>query len=286
MNQWNKVAIVGVGLIGGSIGLALLRRNLAREVVGVGRTQSKLEAAQRLGAISSGTTKLETAVNGASLVVVCTPVAQIAADVGRAAYCCSSDCLITDAGSTKAEIVEQVTRASKASEWKRGVRFVGSHPLAGSEKRGVEHAKADLFVDRTVIVTPTNETAQVDVELLRQFWTSLGGQVNEMSPQEHDEVLATTSHVPHMIAAAMASATPIDAVKFTAGGWQDTTRIAAGDPELWQQILLSNRTNVLATLDRVQQRLASLRRAIDAEKPEELRDLLAEAQKVRNALGS
>jgi prephenate dehydrogenase len=286
MKPWNKVAIVGVGLIGGSIGLALLRRNLAREVAGIGRDASKLESARQLGAISRGTTDLKAGVSDASLVIICTPVAQIAADVGRVAESCSSDCLITDAGSTKAQIVEQVAQLAKSPAWRGDIRFVGSHPLAGSEKRGAAHASPNLFVDRTVILTPAADTSAKDVESLRQFWSSVGARVVEMTPEEHDAILATTSHVPHVVASAMAAATPADVLQYTAGGWQDTTRIAGGDPELWQQILLSNRTNVLSALDGVGKRLEQLRQAIDADCPNELRDLLAEAQQVRNALGS
>ena len=286
MKPWNKVAIVGVGLIGGSIGLALQRRNLAREVVGVGRSEANLQLAKQRGAVTSTAASIEAAVPGASLIIVCTPVAQIAADVQRAAVHCTGEALITDAGSTKLEIAEQLRRSAAASPWPSGVRFVGSHPLAGSEKRGAAHASADLFVDRMVILTPVESTAAADVAAMREFWSALGARVAEMAPAEHDEILARTSHLPHLVAAALAAATPIESLRYTAGGWQDTTRIAGGDVELWRQILLSNRANVLSALEHFSDRLGDLRSALDRAEPAQLEKLLGEARQVRNALGS
>jgi prephenate dehydrogenase len=286
MKPWNKVAIVGVGLIGGSIGLALLRRNLVREVVGIGRSEANLETAQRLGAVTSATTQLPLGVSGADLVIVCTPVARIAQDVCQVAQAVGSECLITDAGSTKSDIVREIESAASAAGWKSGVRFVGSHPLAGSEKRGPENANAELFVNRTVIVTPAGNTKSTDIELLRNLWTGLGAKVVEMSPSQHDEIMATTSHVPHVVAAAMAAATPSELVRLTAGGWQDTTRIAGGDPDLWQQILLSNRDNVLRSLEQFEQRLGSLKQAVKNRQQQALQELLMEAKQTRDAVGS
>jgi prephenate dehydrogenase len=286
MIPWNKVAIVGVGLIGGSIGLALLRRNLAREVVGIGRSEANLQLARQRGALTATAQSIEAAVAGASLIIVCTPVAQIARDVQRVAQHCTADALITDAGSTKLEIVQQIGRSAAASRWPAGVRFVGGHPLAGSEKRGAAHASADLFVDRTVIVTPVEETGAADVATLRDFWSALGARVVEMSPAQHDQVLARTSHLPHVVAAALAGATPVESLPYTAGGWQDTTRIAGGDIELWRQILLSNRANVLGAIDHFSDRLGQLRSALDRAESAQLEKLLGEARQVRNALGS
>lgn len=284
--KWNQVSIVGVGLIGGAIGLGLLKRKLCREVVGIGRQAASLETAQRVGAISSFTLDLAAGVQDADLVVICTPVGQIVDRVCQAAAACRAGALITDAGSTKEKIVAELSAARNSPAWPREVRFVGSHPLAGNEKRGPEHAQADLFQNRVVVVTPDELTRAEDCRRIREFWSDLGARVVEMSAAEHDRALAVTSHLPHLISSAIAGATPEEYVTLTAGGWLDTTRIAAGDPQLWQQIMLSNRENLLAALDRFEGTLAALRRALADGHATQLEQLLAEAKNIRDAVGS
>lgn len=287
MKRWDTVAIVGVGLIGGSIGLDLLRRGLAKHVVGIGRRQATLRTAKRVGAVSSTTLQLDRGVAEADLVVVCTPVGRIAADVRAAAAACPSGALITDAGSTKEAIVAELDGAASLAD---GVRFVGSHPLAGSEKNGPAAAMPDLFQDRTVVVTPTSHTRKADEQAITAFWRSLGAKVVRMTPVDHDRALAATSHLPHLVAAALAAATDKKNLALIARGWLDTTRIAGGDPALWEQILAANRANVLTALGRYEKVLASFRRAIEAGDEAQLIRLLAEAQTIarrsRDALGS
>lgn len=287
MRTWNEVAILGVGLIGGSIGLALRKRGLARSVVGIGRSDATLETALAAGAITRGTKILADGVQAAELVIVCTPVGAIVEHVQATALACPRGCLITDAGSTKQMIARSLEQAAGTDgRWGRDVRFVGSHPLAGNEKRGPQHASPDLFVNRTVIVTPGEHTSREDCEAIGEFWRALGARLVEMSPEEHDRAVAATSHVPHLVAAAIASSTPEEYVTLTAGGWLDTTRIAAGDPELWQQILLGNRTNVLEALARCEAMLDRFRRAVEQADDVMLRELLAQAKKLRDAVGS
>jgi prephenate dehydrogenase len=274
---WNKIAIIGVGLIGGSIGLAVRKRNLANEVMGIGRDAARLAEATRLGAISTATTHTEHGVAGAELVIVCTPVERIIDHVRQVAAIADPGALITDAGSTKAEIVRELGS---------GVPFIGSHPLAGNEKGGVQHASADLFEGRTVIVTPTQESSADELRRLKNFWLSLGAKVVEMSAENHDQVVAITSHLPHLLASAIASATPAEYVTLTAGGWQDATRIAAGDPALWRQIMMANQENLLAALNQFDKRLAAFRQAIEAGDPASLERLLTEAKRIRDAVAS
>ena len=281
------MAIVGVGLIGGSIGLALVRRGLAGQVVGIGHRASTLATAQRLGAVQSTSEDLASGVAGADLVVVCTPVAAIVERVLAAAKVCARGALITDAGSTKAEIVSQIeSQMHDGNDWHRDVRFLGGHPIAGDQRKGAEHARADLFEGRVTVLTPTSNTAAGDRQSLAEFWTALGSRVVEMAPDEHDRALAAISHLPHVTAAALAAATPKELVYLAAGGWCDSTRISAGDAALWQQILLSNREHVLAALDRMDEKLDALRRAIVDRDAAGLERLLTEAKQIRDAVGS
>lgn len=281
MRRYETVAIVGVGLIGGSIGLALRERGLAEKVIGIGRRQSSLRAARRVGAVTNTTIDLSKGVAGVDLVVVCTPVGRIVQDVICAAENCPEGTLITDAGSTKQAIAEQLD-----GKLPRGCRFLGSHPLAGSEKTGAAHATADLFDGRVAILTPTVNTHAEDFDQLEQFWSALGSVVIQMSPAEHDRGLALTSHLPHLVAAALASVLPENLFRLTGSGFHDTTRIAAGDPDLWKQIFAANRTNVLAALDQFGRQLHAFRTALERDDAAALEELLTSAKKNRDALGS
>lgn len=274
--QLDTVAIVGVGLIGGSIGLALRRRGLARQVIGIGHRAESLRVALHRGAVTRTTLDLAEGVADAEWVVVCTPVAHIAGDVRAAAEHCRPGAIITDAGSTKAQIVEQV-----GSPLPRGVRFVGSHPLAGGERSGPAAADAELFVDRLVVVTPTESTATVDVARVSEFWQALGARRVTMTVNEHDRLLASASHLPHLVAAVLAAATPEEALPLTATGWADSTRIASGDPELWRQILASNRASVLKSLRQFDDVLAAIRDALQAGDDERVFEILRGAQERR-----
>ena len=272
---WNTIAILGVGLIGGSIGMAVRSRGLARRVIGIGRRRSTLDKAKRLGAIDSGTTSIARGVAEADLVIVCTPVELIVQQVGEIAAACPAECLITDAGSTKGAIV----KALDATD----VRFVGSHPLAGSEKTGCEHGDADLFVDRACVITPGKKTRPEDYQAIDRFWSSLGMRTLRMTPSAHDRALASTSHLPHVVAAALASATREKDLPLVAGGWLDTTRIAAADEQLWRQILLDNQANTLSALDEFQAALDALRKAIEASDAPRLERLLHKGKARREA---
>ncbi len=279
--RWNTVAIVGVGLIGGSIGLALRQRRMAGKVVGVGRNADRLKRAEEVGAVDVTTQDLAEGARQAELVVVCTPVERIVDTVLAAASECREGTLITDAGSTK----RLITRALQG-KLPAGVRFVGSHPIAGSEKSGAEHARADLFEGRVAVVTPTRSSVEGDVQQTADLWSGLGASVYLMSPAAHDRALATTSHAPHVIAAAMARSTGRGDWPLTGGGWKDTTRIAGGDPELWTQILLDNRENVLASLGRFEKSFSAFRAAVERSDRRRLARLLLEAKRHRDAVGN
>lgn len=279
--QLDSITIVGVGLLGGSIGLAVRSRQLARRVVGVGRDPERLAVAREYGAIDGHTTSLAEGVRDAQLVIFCTPVDRIAGQVIEASTHCTPETILTDVGSTKSNIVTAVQ-----GRLPRSVYFVGSHPMAGSEKTGVEHARAELFIDRTTIITPTLTSPQYAVSTLESFWSALGSQVVRMSPQEHDRAVAVTSHVPHALASALAANLPADLYPLTGMGFRDTTRIAAGDAELWTAIFQANRAAVLTGLRRFTDYLHQLTELIEHDQGPELKKFLASAKKVRDDLGN
>jgi prephenate dehydrogenase len=279
---WPCVAIVGVGMIGGSIGKALLGRRLADRVIGIGRNAGSLDEAKRSCAVSETSLDLAAAVADADLVVVATGVASIPRLLDEIDAAVQPGTLLTDAGSTKASIV---TAWEKRRTSRRG-RFVGSHPLAGSHRRGPEAADGELFTGRVAVVTPASATPPADVEAIGEFWSALGATVFVMSPRQHDRIVAATSHAPHVMAAAIAAATPAAALPFTAGGWRDTTRIASGDAELWADILLDNAGPLGAALKQIATASERILTAIEAGDRRRLVTLLSRAKDARDALGS
>ena len=277
---WSTVAIVGVGLIGGSLGKALLTRGLARRVVGIGRSKASLAEAMERQLVSEVSCDLA-AVSEADFVVVATSVGSIPRLLEAADSHVSEGTLITDAGSTKQSVVSGWQKRRRH----RG-RFVGSHPLAGSHLRGPAAADATLFEGRVAVVTPAASTPEEDVEEVGSFWASLGSTVFVMKPREHDRILAMTSNAPHVLAAALAAVTPDADRRFTAGGWRDTTLVAGGDAELWADILLDNAaqvTKAVSTMHGYTQRMLDALAAGDRRR---LVRLLTTAKDKRNALGS
>jgi prephenate dehydrogenase len=281
MKQWETIAIVGVGLIGGSIGLALRQRKLAKNIVGIGRRQTSLRVARQIGAADHTTIDLNKGVAEAELVVVCSPVGLIAEHVRQAAQHCPERAILTDVGSVKRAIVEPLDTGLA-----RGCRFLGGHPVAGSEKAGPVNASPDLFEGRVAILTPTKNTRAEDYDLLEEFWQSLGSVVVKMTPEEHDQALAVTSHLPHIAAAVLAMTLPERYFRFSGSGLLDTTRVAAGDPELWRQIVTLNRDDVLTALEQYGTNLAALHGAIRDNNQAEITRFLTLAKKNRDALGS
>jgi prephenate dehydrogenase len=276
MAEFDKVAIVGVGLIGGSIGLALRERKLAREVIGIGRRETVLQSAKKLGAIDRGTTSLAEGVSEAEIVVVCTPVDTVAEIALQVAEHCPPRTTITDAGSTKETIVAQVDSALTGR--RDGPWFIGSHPLAGDHRTGVESARAELFDGRTTIVTPTEHSHRAATLDVTRFWRSLGADVITLSPAEHDAALAATSHLPHLVAYALAFATPKELLPLAASGWRDTTRIAGSDPNLWRPIFATNRRHMIDALDRFTEAVAVMRESLEAGDDQQLLAMLERAK--------
>ena len=255
---FRKVAIIGVGLIGGSIGEAIKRRGLAGTVVGIGRRTSSIKEALRRNAIDEGTLDLRKGVRGAGLVIIATPVGLISKIAKKISGSLDEGCIITDVGSTKAEIVRSLEHIVP-----KKAHFVGSHPLAGSEKRGVKFAQEDLFKGSIVIMTKTNKTKKSALDKLNGFWKSLGvGRIVIKSPEEHDRIVAEISHLPHIAAAAMMNTASDRSLEFASSGFKDTTRIAASDPDIWRDICVTNRKQILKALERYERNIVRLKKLI------------------------
>ena len=276
MGKYERVAIVGVGLIGGSIGQALRMRGLASRVVGIGRNEARLAEAVKFGAVDETTTDPARGVAEADVAIVCTPVTGIADWVNLLAKHGSSELLVTDAGSTKRAIVEAVEHDERGRDV-----FVGGHPIAGSERQGVEFAVANLFEGRACAVTPTKRTPPDRLLRAREFWESIGCRVVEIDPVRHDEILALTSHLPHAVAAALAASVPSENLLLAAGAYRDGTRVAGADASLWAGIFLENRGPLLDALDRFQSQFDVFRRKLEAGDRDGLIEWWSEARSQR-----
>lgn len=273
--QFDTIAIVGVGLIGGSIALAARQRGVCRHVVGVGRSSERLEQAQNHQLINSYETDIQS-LKDVDLVVVCTPVNRIVKDVTDALQATPESTLVTDAGSVKASICQELLKVPGARS-----RFIGSHPLAGSHQSGFENADADLYVGRKCVVTPTPDSLQSLQASITFFWQALGMDVRSLTPEHHDRVLAFTSHLPHLAAAAVAELVKETAIDFAATGFRDTTRVAAGDPELWTAIFSENTEQVVSATDELIATLLQYRDALADGDLKEVQKLLQSAQRQR-----
>ena len=276
--MFDTLVVVGVGLIGGSVAAAVRKRGLARRVVGLGRSAAKLRGAIEQGILDDAFED-PFEIGEADLVVVCTPVDRIADDVRRVARVLPADCLYTDAGSVKEPICRSLTEDPPS----RGI-FVGGHPLAGSEKGGWEHSDVELFQGKLCVVAPTGREPSGAVARTEEFWRSLGMQVRRMSPQDHDTALALTSHLPHLVASALAAQLTDEMRPFAARGFRDTTRIAAGDPDLWTSIFSSNTEPLRDHLKRLMATLSEFATALDRKDATALRDLLTVGQAARQAI--
>lgn len=268
-----SVVIIGVGLIGGSIAAAVRKRFPECKVTGIGRNLERLKHASQRGLLTHHAVQISTAsIPAGSLGIVCLPVDQIADAVRQLV---AADCeLVTDAGSVKASIYAALENVSHE-------RFVGSHPIAGSEHTGFENADADLFVNRLCVVTPMQSPAS-KTERVAAFWKGIGMTVQQMSADEHDRVLALTSHLPHITAAVTSACVSEELLPFTGTGFRDTTRIAAGSASLWTSILLGNSTHCINSIDAAGELLQQFREAIAAGDAAALQSMLeASAQRRR-----
>lgn len=263
--HFNQAAIIGVGLIGGSLGMILRRKGLASRVIGVGRRIENLKTAVQLGAIDRYVVDPKDGVKDADLVVLATPVDTYDRHLKEWASCLKPGTIVTDVGSIKGGLVEQSEQAMPAD-----VHFVGGHPIAGKEKTGVAAGSEQLFAGARCILTPTKRTNQQALEQVRIMWQETGSIVLTMDPHLHDKILGAVSHLPHVAAFALMNALidiraqvpALDLAGHSGGGLRDTTRIAASSPEMWRDIFLWNRDNLVAFIEAYERSLGELKRLI------------------------
>ena len=262
---FQRLSILGVGLLGGSIGLALRSKSSARKITGYGHRPATIGTALKLGAIDRGAPDPADAVADADLVILCTPVSTFTDLLTRIAPALKPGAVVTDVGSTKRSICAAAERLLPP-----GVHFVGSHPMAGSEKRGVEAARADLFRDALCITTPTLRSDSTVVRSVESFWQDMGMRVTRVTPEDHDRLLSDVSHLPHALAAALVLLQSDQSLPLAGPGFQDATRIAAGDAGLWRDIFLDNADNLRDSIHRFRQHLDRLEGLLDPAKAKEL----------------
>jgi prephenate dehydrogenase len=279
-----RLAIVGVGLLGGSAAKAARARGVAREIVGVGRDAGRLEAAWRDGVFDLITTDLAAGVRDADVVVLAAPVITILTLLEAVAKVSGPETIVTDVGSTKRAIVARAEALGRAHP----LRFVGSHPMAGSEQSGYAHARVDLFDGATVIVTPGDASEPAAVKTIVALWEALGaGRVVTLAPDAHDRAVAAISHLPHLVAFALVDAVERfepGAFDVAARGFRDTTRIAAADPTMWEEIFLANREAMAASLAAFREALADLEHLVARGDRVALRAAIARIKARREAL--
>lgn len=276
-SPFQHITIVGVGLLGGSAALAIKACDPSVKVAGVGRRASSLEAAMEIGAIDSAHLDATEIVGKTDLVILATPVGAFEDHLRRIKPHLQKHTLVTDVGSTKAEVVRMATKVLGADG-----PFVGSHPMAGSEQKGVTFARADLFQGATCIVTPTSRTSEKTIAPIERFWKALGMRLVRMGPQAHDRAVARVSHLPHVLASLLMLLPRNEDLSVSATGFRDATRLASGDPEMWRDILTTNRGAVLAALDRFAKDLAQLRDQVDRADADALERFLSKAKTRRD----
>lgn len=276
------VTIVGTGLIGGSIGLGLKKKGLTKRVLGVGHRKPSINKALKMKAVDEGTTDIEKSVSQADIVILATSVDLIPDLARKAIPLMKRSAILTDVGSTKGYIVSQISKDIKDRCGRNNLNFIGAHPLAGSEQRGIESARPDLFEDSVCILTPTNLSSKRCVEKIANMWKALGAKISILKPHVHDEIVAFTSHLPHLIASELTNVVDEKHWKFGANGLRDTTRIASGDPKLWLSICKQNRVKIIEALQCFSEETKSMLRDMEEENDNEILNRLKKAKALRD----
>ena len=285
MVKFNSVAIVGVGLIGGSFALSARQKGIFNHIVGIGRTPENLRKARDLNVVDEFTLNLDEGVKNAELVVIATPVSDIIPIIKKVLPALKKGAIITDVGSVKNEIMIETDKLSLP-----GVFFVGSHPIAGTENSGVEAAFSDLFLEKKCILTPSKKTDPSALEKIKNLWISVGSEIFFMDSEPHDQILGAVSHLPHMIAFALVNYLheinneKESVFKFSGGGLKDITRIAASHPIMWKDIALMNKGNLVNLMEGFQKTLEELKELINRGDGDELVRKFEESRRIRRRI--
>ena len=278
----NKITIVGVGLIGGSLAKALKEKNLAKTVFGYGRDRSRLEEAKKSNIIDDYSTQIEEAINHADIIVIATPVGTFRNIFNEVKPLIANDVIISDVGSTKTNIVD----IAKEILGDKSQCFVPAHPIAGKEKSGFEASDGNLYIGKKVIITPIEDNSSESIQVIESMWKNVGAEVDFMSPQSHDDLLGMTSHLPHMLAFSLVNylvdQNPSASI-YAGGGFKDFSRIASGDAVMWRDICLQNKDKIITHLRGYQSTVEELIDAIDQEERDKLELLFATAKKTRDS---
>jgi prephenate dehydrogenase len=280
--RFDRIAVVGVGLIGGSFSLALKENKLCAHVVGVGRSPANMKTALERGAIDSAEADAATAVRNADLVLVSTPVSRFEEIFREIESNLKPGALVIDAGSTKRDVVA----AARAALGAKIAQFVPAHPIAGAEHSGAAAASPGLFRGRRVVLTPLEENRNQDIETVAQLWAAIGARVSRMTPEEHDQVFAVVSHLPHLLAYALvddisARANAAQLFGYAAGGFRDFTRIASSHPEMWRDICMANRDRLLNELHSYEKKLKEIGMLLENGDAAALEKLFVDARAAR-----
>jgi len=285
-NLFDTVSIIGIGLIGSSIARGIKKHNIANKVVGYAKTLKTREKAMDLGYMDQVFDSANDAIKDANLVILCVPVGANRDIMIEISDNLSEGTILTDVGSVKAEVIKQLKDIIPDK-----VSFIPAHPIAGTEFSGPESGFAELFDHKWCVLTPYEKSKKQDIEKVKKFWERLGMNVDEMSPEYHDLVLAITSHIPHLIAynivgtaTNLAEITRKEVTKYAAGGFRDFTRIASSDPIMWRDIFLNNQEAVLEMLDKFSDDLSSLREAIKKKDGKELQKYFTKTRDIRKRI--
>jgi len=280
-NMFKKIAIIGVGLIGGSIGLAVKKHKLAIEVIGIGRRKISIKKALDRRAIDKGSLSIKEGLGGADLIIIATPVNRVIPKLKEAIASAKEGAILIDVNSTKNNIVTYADKAIKG----KNVLFVGTHPMAGSDQAGVTYADKDLFENSVCIMTSTKNTNSRAFNKIKRFWSRLGARIVLMSPTQHDQAVSNISHLPHIISYALSHAVPTEDLRIAGTGFKDTTRIAKSNPDMWSDIFMDNKNSLLKSISAFKKTLSELESDIKKNKRSQLTKKLASAKTKRDSLG-
>ena len=275
--MFKKISIIGVGLIGGSIGMAARKKRLASEIIGIGRRASSIKKAINKKAIDKGTLDIKKGLKDADLIIIATPVDKVMPKIKEVIKHVKQGAIIIDVNSAKERVVEFADKIMP-----KGIFFVGTHPIAGSEESGILPARGSLFEDTICAITPTKRTNKIALNKVMKIWKSLGAHIVLLSPKEHDKAIANISHLPHILSYSLCNTASSKDLSVAGSGFKDTTRIAKSNPAMWADIFIQNKKAILTSIEHFQKELLSLKADIRKGKRKELKGKLDAAKRKRD----